>query len=94
LSEHLTRVQIEQYVSRSAPVDEILSAAQHLNECFDCRDHAVALVDPGGDISHTRPASGPIGRPVEVAQRVLTPWVIAAAFLAAVITIAIMLWTR
>jgi len=87
-------MQIQDYVSRSAPVDEILAVAQHLNECWECRDRAAALVDPGGDISHTRPASGPITQQPRPTKRELGPWLIAMALLAAVVTIALMLWTR
>jgi hypothetical protein len=55
LTRHLTQDEIDRYVSRKAPVDEILFAAEHLDGCFDCRDRAAALVDDGtGDRPHGR----------------------------------------
>lgn len=39
--------EIEQYVTRSGGVDEIIAIAEHLEACFECRDRAVAIVDPG-----------------------------------------------
>ena len=52
---HLTPEQIERYASRSGDVDEILDVAQHLEYCYECRDRAAAILDPGtGEISHTR----------------------------------------
>jgi len=44
---HLTQEQIDGYVYRKASVDDILLAAQHLDECADCRDRAAAIVDDG-----------------------------------------------
>jgi predicted anti-sigma-YlaC factor YlaD len=49
VSTHLTREQIERYVARSGDVDELLAVAEHLEECFDCRDTAAALADPGDE---------------------------------------------
>jgi hypothetical protein len=55
MSRHLTQDEIERYVSRKAPVDDILAAAEHLDDCFDCRDRAAALVDDGSmDRPHAR----------------------------------------
>jgi type VI protein secretion system component VasF len=55
LTHHLSQDEIDRYVSRKAPVDEILAAAEHLDGCFDCRDRAAALVDDGtGDRPHGR----------------------------------------
>ena len=55
MTRHLTQDEIDRYVSRKAPVDEILAAAEHLDGCFDCRDRAAALVDDGtGDRPHGR----------------------------------------
>ncbi|MEA2164043.1 MAG: hypothetical protein QOK37_2170 [Thermoanaerobaculia bacterium] len=48
---HLTRSEIEQYVTRSGDVDAIIAIAEHLWACFECRDRAVALVDPGNERS-------------------------------------------
>lgn len=44
---HLTRSEIEQYVTRSGDVDAIIAFAEHLWACFECRDRAAAMVDPG-----------------------------------------------
>lgn len=53
MTHHLSQDEIDRYVSRKAPVDEILAAAEHLDGCFDCRDRAAALVDDGtGDRPH------------------------------------------
>jgi hypothetical protein len=49
LNRHLTLDEIEQYVARSGGVDEIIAIAEHLERCFDCRDRAVAIVDPGDE---------------------------------------------
>ena len=55
MTHHLSQEEIDRYVSRKAPVDEILAAAEHLDGCFDCRDRAAALVDDGtGDRPHGR----------------------------------------
>jgi hypothetical protein len=59
LSEHLTQEQIEHYVSRRGGADEILSVAEHLDECYDCRDRMAAIVDPG---TGERPHRGPSRR--------------------------------
>jgi len=59
VSNHLTREQIERYVQRSGNVDELLAVAEHLDDCFDCRDAAAAMADPGDDTmpprSHPKP---------------------------------------
>lgn len=82
MSEHLTREQIERYVARRAGVDEILATAEHLDECFDCRDRAAALVDDGsGDLGHVRPKRSAPARQV----RSLLPWVIGVVVLAAAV---------
>ena len=47
MKRHLTVAEIEQYVTRSGGVDEIIAIAEHLEACFECRDRAVAIVDPG-----------------------------------------------
>jgi hypothetical protein len=47
LGRHLTVAEIEQYVARAGGVDEIIASAEHLEACFQCRDRAVAIVDPG-----------------------------------------------
>lgn len=77
LTEHLSEAQIERYVTRRATVDELLDAAQHLDACFECRDRAAALVDPGsGEISHTRKrrTSGPRAVVAEVSKmRAIVP---------------------
>ncbi|MEA2325916.1 MAG: hypothetical protein QOE68_875 [Thermoanaerobaculia bacterium] len=58
VSEHLTKQQIERYIARKGSADEILAAAQHLEDCFECRDKTAALVDDGsGDRPHERDRS-------------------------------------
>ena len=90
--DHLTETQIESYVSRRAPVDDLLSAAQHLETCFDCRDRATALVDPGdAQISHVRKAAPPATD--ASAKRTLAPWILAAAVLIGLV-VAIALFIR
>lgn len=89
MTEHLSDAQIERYVTRRAHVDELLEAAHHLDACFECRDRAAALVDPGRDeISHTRRRrqSGPRGVVSANANRMLLP--IAAAVLIVVLVLA------
>jgi hypothetical protein len=49
LDRHLTLGEIEQYVTRSGGVDDIIAIAEHLEACFECRDRAVAIVDPGDE---------------------------------------------
>ncbi|HEX8155630.1 MAG TPA: hypothetical protein VF698_21030 [Thermoanaerobaculia bacterium] len=84
--DHLTETQIEGYVSRRAPVDDLLSAAQHLETCFDCRDRATALVDPGdAQISHVRKVAPPAAEVTE--KRSIVPWI-----LGAVVVIALAAW--
>ncbi len=57
---HLTVEQIEQYVQRSGDVDELLASAEHLEDCFECRDRAALIADPGaGPVpNRTRPEGG------------------------------------
>lgn len=43
--EHLTREQIVRYVNRAGGVDDILAAAQHLDQCEDCRDLAAVIAE-------------------------------------------------
>jgi len=50
VSNHLTREQIERYVERTGNVDELLAVAEHLDDCFDCRDFAAEVVDPGREV--------------------------------------------
>jgi len=50
VSNHLTREQIERYAARSGDVDELLAVAEHLEDCFDCRDFAAEVVDPGRSV--------------------------------------------
>ncbi|MCU1350472.1 MAG: hypothetical protein JWO56_3502 [Acidobacteria bacterium] len=96
MSEHLTQEQIEHYVGRTGGADEILSVAEHLDECWDCRDRMAAIVDPGtGERPHRgasrRTSMRNSGRysalqdssPSQVAR--LLPWLIGAILLAAVI---------
>ena len=87
---HLTPDEIERYASRSGSVDEILSAAEHLEACDACRDRAAAILDPGtGEVPHTRSA-GP--RPAlnamtrkRLAGLPLLLWVTGAAALLALV---------
>jgi len=88
---HLSQADIEQYVSRHASVDELLAIAQHLDDCFDCRDRAAALVDPGkGELSHTRKviAPPPPARPRPAIGRWLLPWLFALAAIALAVWLA------
>lgn len=72
MTRHLTQDEIDRYVSRTAPVDEILFAAEHLDVCFDCRDRAAALVDDGtGDRPHGRARRNALSAPVPRKHRVL-----------------------
>jgi len=72
MTRHLTQDEIDRYVSRKAPVDEILFAAEHLDGCFDCRDRAAALVDDGtGDRPHGRTRRNALSTPVPQKHRVL-----------------------
>jgi len=97
MSEHLTAEQIEHYVARTGGADEILSVAEHLDECYDCRDRMAAIVDPG---TTERPHRWPSRRmttrssgrhsalqdsatPTPLGR--LLPWLILAILLAAVI---------
>ena len=88
--EHLSRQAIERYVSRRAPVDEILAAAEHLDHCFDCRDLAAAIVDDGsGEIPHVR--HGVRSFVQRQAARPLGPWLIGLVVLAIVIALLVLL---
>jgi len=81
VSEHLTQAQIERYVARSAPVDEILAIGQHLDQCFACRDRAAAIVDPGtNELSHVRhPRGGAPAAPAQTRRAArLLPWILLA----------------
>jgi len=95
-SQHLTHEQIEHYVARTGGADGILSVAEHLDECWDCRDRMAAVVDPG---TGERPHRGSLRRTVmrnsgrhsalqdstpSGLGRVL-PWLIGAILVAAVI---------
>jgi len=72
MTRHLTQDEIDRYVSRKAPVDEILAAAEHLDGCFDCRDRAAALVDDGsGDRPHGRARRISLVQPTPRRYRVL-----------------------
>jgi len=72
MTRHLSQDEIDRYVSRKAPVDEILFAAEHLDGCFDCRDRAAALVDDGtGDRPHGRTRRNMLAQPVPRKHRVL-----------------------
>ena len=86
MTHHLSQDEIDRYVSRKAPVDEILAAAEHLDGCFDCRDRAAALVDDGtGDRPHGR-ARGRrtmLSPPVPRRHRVLF-WTVIAVVIVAV----------
>ncbi len=59
MNRHLTVAEIEQYVTRSGSVDEIIAIAEHLESCFECRDRAVAIVDPGTAVHELRAAESP-----------------------------------
>jgi hypothetical protein len=54
----LTREEIDLYVRRAASADEIISFAEHLEQCVECRDRTSAFVDDGSDdLPHTTPPS-------------------------------------
>src|SRR5215831_13764513 len=87
---HLTPEQIERYARRAGDVDEILAAAQHLEACPDCRDHAAALLDPGESPAISRRHrrnSGPRPALQSIARRDVKGWwlVVAALVLAAIV---------
>jgi anti-sigma factor RsiW len=44
---HLTDEQLARYVARKGDADEILAVAQHLEDCWECRDRTAAMVDDG-----------------------------------------------
>ena len=92
LTRHLSQEEIDRYVSRKAPVDEILAAAEHLDGCFDCRDRAAALVDDGtGDRPHGRVRRTTLSQPIPRHHRVLF-W---SAIAIVVIVVAVLLiWYR
>jgi hypothetical protein len=53
VTDHLSDSQISRYVERKGDADEILDAAQHLDQCWECRDRTAAMVDDGaGDRPH------------------------------------------
>ena len=84
MTHHLSQEEIDRYVSRKAPVDEILAAAEHLDGCFDCRDRAAALVDDGtGDRPHGRARRNALAPPVPRHHRALL-WTIVAVVVIAV----------
>jgi len=84
VTRHLTQEEIDRYVSRNAPVDEILFAAEHLDVCFDCRDRAAALVDDGtGDRPHGRGCRSNAAEVVPTRHRVLF-WTVMALIVVAI----------
>ncbi len=85
---HLTQEQIDGYVSRKAPVDDILFAAQHLDDCADCRDRAAAIVDDG---SARRIVKKTSLSPMPGAHRVLI-WTIIGVLVIAVAVV--LIWCR
>ena len=90
MTHHLSQDEIDRYVSRKAPVDEILAAAEHLDGCFDCRDRAAALVDDGtGDRPHGRVRRAIASQPLPAHHRVLF-WSVIAVVVVAVAVLLIM----
>ncbi|MBV9493625.1 MAG: hypothetical protein JOZ54_05230 [Acidobacteria bacterium] len=89
---HLTQEEIELYVSRHASVDELLAIAQHLDDCYECRDRAAAVVDSGkGEISHTRRGKMISAPPPAAPRKRIGRWVLPWLFAAAAIGLAIWL---
>ena len=90
MTRHLTQEEIDRYVSRKAPVDEILFAAEHLDGCFDCRDRAAALVDDGtGDRPHGSRRRSHAATPLPTRHRVLF-WSVMALIVVAVAVLLIL----
>jgi hypothetical protein len=90
VTRHLTPEEIDRYVSRKAPVDEILFAAEHLDGCFDCRDRAAALVDDGtGDRPHGRGRRSNVIEALPRRHRVLL-WSIVAVIVVAIAALLIL----
>jgi hypothetical protein len=90
VTRHLTQEEIDRYVSRKAPVDEILFAAEHLDSCFDCRDRAAALVDDGtGDRPHGLGRRPSAAQPLPRRHRVLF-WSIFAVIVLALAVVLIL----
>ena len=90
MTHHLSQDEIDRYVSRKAPVDEILAAAEHLDGCFDCRDRAAALVDDGtGDRPHGRLRRAIAVQPLPRHHRVLLWSVIAVVVVAVAVLLII-----
>jgi hypothetical protein len=87
LNRHLTIAEIEQYVTRSGGVDEIIAFAEHLEACFECRDRAVAIVDPGTTAHELRERELP-----HEARRAITTGVVVTCIAVVVIVIAILLF--
>jgi alkylhydroperoxidase family enzyme len=85
LSDHLTLEQIEHYVRRAGSVDEILAAAEHLEQCDDCRDLASGLVT----LETTVEGAGRLGHAAAAAQsrRRAALWIAAA-----VIALVVLAW--
>jgi len=89
LTRHLSQEEIDRYVSRKAPVDEILFAAEHLDGCFDCRDRAAALVDDGtGDRGHVRTRRHAPAQQIPRRHRVVL-WVVVAVVVVAIAVVLI-----
>jgi len=89
MTRHLSQDEIDRYVSRKAPVDEILAAAEHLDGCFDCRDRAAALVDDGsGDRPHGRTRRNALSPPVPRSYRLLF-WTVMAIVVVVVVVLLI-----
>ena len=90
MTRHLTPEEIDRYVSRMAPVDEILAAAEHLDICFDCRDRAAALVDDGtGDRPHGRVRRVTLNQPMPRRHRAVL-WAIVALVIVAIAVVLIL----
>jgi len=87
VAQHLTQAQIDGYVSRKAPVDDILLAAHHLDECADCRDRAAAIVDDGSARRMIRNTS--LAKPMAGAHRVMI-WTIVGILVVAVAVVVIL----
>ena len=92
MTEHLSDADIVLYVERRGDADSILAIAQHLDQCWDCRDRTAAIVDDGAD---DRPHVGgahdnartPL--PDQRSRFRYLPWAILVAIAIVVIAIAI-----